>query len=150
MGRRRWLGPALVLAVTALAVAGAAPGAGTKSKVPGLQFLGQAIVPTGTQFDNTVVGGLSSIAYDGARGVFYTISDDQANVRYYTLRLAIADGQLSSGDVQFTKVTTLRGADGQPFATATVDPEGLTYTKDGTLVITSEGFANRLIDPWVR
>ena len=30
----------------------------------GLTFLGQAIIPTGTTFDGTVVGGLSSITYD--------------------------------------------------------------------------------------
>ena len=47
-------------------------------------------------------------------------------------------------------MTTLRDATGQPFAPLSLDPEGLALTKDGTLVITSEGFANRLIDPWVR
>ena len=31
-----------------------------------------------------------------------------------------------------------------------LDPEGLALTKRNTLVITSEGFATRLIDPWVR
>ena len=142
----------IVFALLALVatIAGATPGAHGKSKVPGLEFLGQAIVPTGTTFEGTVVGGLSSIAYDAKRGVFYTLSDDQSNVRFYTLRLSIGDGRLTNGEVQFTAVTPLRGADGQPFAAQTVDPEGLAYTKDGTLVITSEGFANRLIDPWVR
>ena len=36
---------------------------------------------------------------------------------------------------------------GQPFASFSVDPEGLALTRDDTLVITSEGFATRLIDP---
>jgi hypothetical protein len=36
----------------------------------GLEFLGQQIIPTGTQFAGTEVGGLSSITYDAARGVF--------------------------------------------------------------------------------
>jgi len=139
------------LAATALAVAGATPTASAKSKVPGLQFLGQAIVPTGTQFAGTTVGGLSSITYDARRGVYYTISDDQANVRYYTVGLDVGDGQLTNGDVHFLGVTSFKGPDGQPFATGTVDPEGLAYVaKDGTLVATSEGFSNRLIDPWVR
>jgi 3-phytase len=52
--------------------------------------------------------------------------------------------------VQIVGVTSLRDATGQPFAPLSVDPEGLTLTKHGTLVITSEGFATRLIDPWVR
>ena len=152
-GRRIQALAAAVLVALAVAVGGSAPApaASGKSKVPGLEFLGQAIVPTGTSFMGTTVGGLSSIAYDARRGVYYTLSDDQANVRFYTLRLAIADGALSAGDVTFTGVTLLRGADGQPFATGTVDPEGLSYiAKDGTLVITSEGFATSKIDPWVR
>ena len=57
---------------------------------------------------------------------------------------------LASGDVQFTGVTTFKGADGQPFAPMTVEPEGLVLTKAGTLVATSEGFPNRFIDPWLR
>ena len=145
---RRWT--ALALAALAVAVAGSAGPAGAKSKVPGLQFLGQAIVPTGTQFQGTSVGGLSSISYDARRGVYYVLSDDQVGVRFYTARLDVSDGQLATGDVAFTAVTTLKGEDGQPFAPQSLDPEGLVLTKAGQLVITSEGFANRLIDPWVR
>ena len=51
-----------------------------------LRFLGQQIIPTGTRFQDTEVGGLSSIAYDKRRHVFYALSDDQTNVRFYTLR----------------------------------------------------------------
>jgi hypothetical protein len=40
-------------------------------KPPGLQFLGHAIVPTGTGFTGTTVGGLSSIVYD-PHGQLYT------------------------------------------------------------------------------
>jgi hypothetical protein len=112
-----------------------------------LRFLGQQIIPTGTQFQGTQFGGLSSIAYDKRRHVFYALSDDQTNVRFYTLRVAVSAGAPA---VQILAVTSLRDATGQPFAPLSVDPEGLTLTKRGTLVITSEGFANRLIDPWVR
>ena len=44
-----------------------------------LEFLGQQIFPTATQFQGTTFGGLSSIAYDERRGVFYVISDDQVD-----------------------------------------------------------------------
>ncbi len=131
---RRWT--ALALAALIVTVAGATTPAGAKSKVPGLEFLGQAIVPTGTQFMGTTVGGLSSMAYDARRGVYYAISDDQVNVRYYTLRIDVADGRLDAGDVTFTGVTTFKGPDGQPFAPQTVDPEGLGLTKRGTLIAT--------------
>ena len=87
------------------------------------------------------------MAYDERRGVFYAFSDDPGNVRFYTLRIGVSAGVPA---VQILAVTTIRDASGQPFATATVDPEGLALTKDDTLVLTSEGFSNRLIDPWVR
>jgi hypothetical protein len=112
-----------------------------------LRFLGQQIIPTATQFHGTQFGGLSGFAYDRHRGVFYALSDDQTNVRFYTLRIDVSAGVPA---VQILAVTSLRDASGQPFAPLSVDPEGLTLTKYDTLVITSEGFANRLIDPWVR
>src|SRR5437764_2226397 len=151
--RQIWLAIALVLTAAALTGAGSSPAASEKSKVPGLEFLGQAIVPTGTQFEGTEVGGLSSITYDAGRGVYYSISDDPSQLspaRFYTLRLDVSDGNLSNGDVDFLDVTTLKGPDGQPFPPLSLDPEGLAYdAKDGTLIATSEGFSNRLIDPWV-
>jgi hypothetical protein len=111
---RRWTAraAALALVAAALVAGGSATTAGAKSKVPGLQFLGQAIVPTGTTFAGTTVGGLSSIAFDAKRGVYYAISDDQVGVRFYTLRLDLSDGRLASGDVQFAAVTTFKGPDG--------------------------------------
>jgi len=112
-----------------------------------LEFLGQQIIPTATQFEGTPFGGLSGLAYDERRGVFYAFSDDQINVRFYTLRIGVSSGAPA---VQILDVTTLRDASGQPFAASSADPEGLALTKDDTLVLTSEGFANRLIDPWVR
>jgi 3-phytase len=112
-----------------------------------LEFLEQQIFPTATFFEGTQFGGLSSITYDHRRKVWYAISDDQVNARFYTLRLGVKQGRLG---VEIAAVTTLRDAAGVPFAAASLDPEGLTLTDKGTLVITSEGFAARLIDPWVR
>jgi 3-phytase len=120
---------------------------------PTLQFLGEEILPTGLQFEGTDVGGLSSIAYDAARDRYYVISDDQSVLdpaRYYTFDLDVADGTLDPGDVVITDVTTLLDGAGLPFAAASFDPEGLAFTKDDELVVTSEGIANLLIPPWVR
>jgi hypothetical protein len=146
-----WVALAVVLA--AFVAAGAQAAAGVGSKAPVLEFLGQTIVPTGTTFAGTTVGGLSSITYDSDRGAFYVLSDDQSQfqpARFYTLRLDIGDGELEAGDVHFDAVTTLKGPDGQPYAPFSLDPEGLTLTKDDELVVTSEGFATRQIAPWVR
>jgi hypothetical protein len=139
---------AAVAAIVLLSLsAGSAAAKGPKS---GLDFLGQAIVPTGTQFSGTTVGGLSSITYDARRGVFYTVADDPADVRYYTVGLDLADGRLSNGDVHFQAVTRLLAPGGVPYAASTIDPEGLALTKDRELIFTSEGIANTLVDPFVR
>ena len=135
-------------------LAAAAPAFAGESHLD-LRFRGQAIVPTGTTFEGTTVGGLSSITYDAKRGVFYAISDDASStpsqpVRYYTVALDVRDGRLSDGDVRFKDVTTLLAPDGLPYAPFSLDPEGLALTKDRELIFTSEGIANSLIDPFVR
>src|SRR5436190_9374670 len=116
------------LAAAAIAVAATVvPGASANgSKPPGLQFLGQAIVPTGTTFAGTTIGGLSSITYDAGRGVFYSLSDDQSQfnpARFYTLHIDLSNGKLADGDVHFDGVTTLLAPDGLPYAPFSLDPE---------------------------
>jgi 3-phytase len=140
------------IAGAAVALAGQAA-ASDGSKPPSLQFLGQAIVPTGYTFAGTTVGGLSSITYDAARGVFYSLSDDQsqfAPARFYTLRVDVTHQPFGNGSVQFQGVTTLLAPDGQPYAPFSLDPEGLTLTKDDRLVVTSEGIATRNIPAFAR
>jgi hypothetical protein len=144
----------LVFALAALLVTAVLAPAATAKKGhkhgPKLEFRGQAIVPTGTTFEGTVVGGLSSIAYAG-HSTFYALSDDQANARFYKLRADIRDGRLTDGDITFKSVVTLKQPDGTPYPTASLDPEGFTLTKHNRhAVVTSEGFAARLIAPWIR
>ena len=45
-------------------------------QVGDIEFIGQDILPTGTIFQNTEVGGLSGITYDAKNDVYYGISDD--------------------------------------------------------------------------
>jgi hypothetical protein len=142
----------LAAVVVALAAVLAAP-AVASGHSPDLEFLGQAIVPTGTMFDGTTVGGLSSITYDSRRDAFYAVSDDQGQfqpARFYTVGLDIRDGRLADSDVRFDDVTTLLAPDGQPYAPFSLDPEGLVLTKDRRLILTSEGLPNNLVDPFVR
>jgi 3-phytase len=123
-----------------------------------LEFLGGTTIPAGATFGDTVVGGLSSLAYDPARDVYYALSDDQGPgftptstpTRFYTLTIDLGDGSLDAGDVTVLATTTLRGPDGQPFPGQSLDPEGLALTPQDTLVITSEGIATRGIAPFVR
>lgn len=138
---------AAMCSLAALLATGASAAPPAQGQTPALQFLGQQIFPTATQFQGTTFGGLSGLAYDERRGVFYALSDDQVGVRFYTLRVGVASG---APQVEIDGVTTLGDAAGQPFASFSVDPEGLAVTKDGTLVVTSEGFAASRVDPWVR
>ena len=118
------------------------------------ELIGTVNIPTGTQFEDTEVGGLSSIAYDSKRGVYYAISDDQGTidpVRYYTLEIDVSDGQLDPGDVRFLDVTTILDASGAPYTPTSLDPEGLTLAHEGSLYFSSEGFATRTppVNPFI-
>ena len=151
VGARRLLS---LLAVVLGAVVFACPAAAVdpQARTPGLEFLGQAIIPTGTTFAGTQVGGLSSITYDADRGVYYVLSDDRSQInpaRFYTFRIDL-DGAFDASDLHIAGVTTLQAPGGGPYPIFSLDPEGLVLTKDGQLVLTSEGDTARLIPPFVR
>lgn len=119
--------------------------------ITGLDFLGEVTFPTAAMFEDTEIGGLSGITYDPGRGVFYAISDDRSQIdpaRFYTLAIDLGDGDLAAGDVTFLDATTLLDANGQPFAAASLDPEGIALTGAG-LFISSEGDATNLVAPFV-
>ena len=131
-----------------------AKGKDTQITVASYELIGTVNIPTGTQFEATEVGGLSSITYDTARDVYYAISDDQGTidpVRYYTLDIDVSDGQLDAGDITILDVTTILDASGAPYAPGSLDPEGLTLAHGGQLYFSSEGFANRTppVDPFI-
>jgi len=122
--------------------------------VASYELIGTTSIPTGTQFESTEIGGLSSITYDPNRSVYYAISDDQGTidpVRYYTLSIDVSDGQLDAGDITLLDVTTMLDASGMRYAPASLDPEGLVLTHEGSLYFTSEGFATRVppVDPFI-
>ena len=143
----------LAAVVAALAVVVAPAGAvSPQAHRPGLQFIGQAIFPTGTTFAGTQVGGLSSITYDPQRNVYYVLSDDQSQInpaRFYTVGIDVGQS-FDAGDVHFDAVTTLQQPGGGPYPPGGLDPEGLALTKDRQLILTSEGNTNTLLAPFVR
>jgi hypothetical protein len=142
----------MFMALTLLAVAAfsarrvAANAKDNKVTLASYELIGTLNIPTGTQFEDTEIGGLSSLAYDANRGVYYALSDDQGTidpVRYYTLDIDVSDGQLDPGDVTFLEVTQLLDASGAPIAPGSIDPEGFALAHQGQLYFSSEGFANR-------
>ena len=140
-------------AFAALALLVAPAGAvSPRAHQPSLQFIGQAIVPTGTTFAGTTIGGLSSITYDPKLNVYYTLSDDQSQInpaRFYTVGIDVGPS-FGSSNVHFQAVTTLQKPGGGPYPTGGLDPEGLVLDKDRQLILTSEGNTNTLLAPFVR
>ena len=67
---RTWIGLTATMAGAALLItptaATSAPPVGDARTVVDVEFLGEVVVPTGTIFDGTEIGGLSSITYDAA------------------------------------------------------------------------------------
>jgi hypothetical protein len=145
----------VILAATGFGVQSAtAKAKDEKVTLASYELIGTLNIPTGTQFEGTEIGGLSSIAYDSKRGVYYSISDDQGTidpVRYYTLAIDVSDGQLDPGDITFLEVTTILDASGAPYAPTSLDPEGLALAHEGSLYFTSEGFAARTppVNPFI-
>ena len=143
----------LAALVSSLVVAATPAGADSAlAHQPSLQFLGQAIVPTGTTFAGTTIGGLSSITYDADRNVYYVLSDDQSQInpaRFYTVSVDVGPG-FDASDVHFDAVTTLQQPGGGQYPTGGLDPEGLALTKDHELILTSEGNTTSLLAPFVR
>jgi hypothetical protein len=145
---------ALLVALVAAAVVAVSPAGAVSPQAhqPSLQFIGQAIIPTGTTFAGTTIGGLSSITYDASQNVYYVLSDDQSQInpaRFYTVGIDVGPS-FGAGDVHFDAVTTLQRPGGGPYPTGGLDPEGLALTKDRELVLTSEGNTNTLLAPFVR
>ena len=149
----------LIVSLVLLAIGSGVQTAAAKAKdtqvtVAGWELIGTVNIPTGTQFEDTEVGGLSSITYDPARSVYYAISDDQGTidpVRYYTLGIDVSDGQLDPGDINFLDVTFILDPSGSPYAPASLDPEGLVLAHEGQLYFSSEGFAARTppVNPFI-
>lgn len=126
------------------------PAAGAESSAGQIELVGRLVV------DRSEVpadlGGLSGIAYDRRRDLYYVISDDRsehAPARFYTLRLDFSDGSLDADDFAIVATVALEDARGRPFAAGSLDPEGIALAGDGTLYIASEGNAAAGVEPFV-
>jgi hypothetical protein len=147
----------LLITVLALFMTAATPNAAQSpacmdiQTVTDIEALGTVTMPTGTMFADTEVGGLSGIAYDASRDVYYAMSDDRSNARFYTVSIDLSDGSLDEGDVTLEDVTFITGPGGAPFPDGSLDPEDIDLPRPGFLYISSEGDvdASPPIDPFV-
>lgn len=119
------------------------PPHGEQMSVAGIEALGMVTYPTGYTFAGTEVGGLSGLAYDAARDLYYVISDDKGDdggpPRFYTLAIDVGDGSLDDGDVTFVDVTFLRERGKQLFPVGAADAESIVLPRPGQLFISTEG-----------
>jgi hypothetical protein len=152
--RRLLLGASLATAAGALALPALRARAAADAAGSRLRLLAHGSLRSGTEFQGTLVGGLSGLAYDAATRLWYALSDDRsrhAPARCYVLRLpSLATSQPLRPE--WVDVITLRRPDGQPFARQQVDPEALALRPSATggpptLLWTSEGNIRARIPP---
>jgi len=149
--------PLMILAVLALFLTAASPAylqpktCTNAQTVVSVESLGLVTFSTGYEFADTEVGGLSGIAYDAHRGVYYALADERTDAHYYTVDIDLSDGSLDPGDVNFQGVTFLTDKNGSDFAPGSLDPEDIDLPRPGFLFIASEGDADATppIDPFV-
>lgn len=154
---RFYRSPLLILTILALFLTAASPSDRQSTACTDIQTvteidpLGVVTFPTGTMFADTEVGGLSGIAFDASRDVYYAMSDDRSNARFYTVTIDLSDSSLDDGDVAFQDVTFLTGPGGSSIAEGSLDPEDIDLPRPGFLYISSEGDvdASPPIDPFV-
>jgi len=133
----------------------------TPDTIASLRLIGEQRLPWRMRFESTLVGGLSGIDYDAARGDWVMICDDRSEhnpARYYRARLDY--DQQSFTSVQLTGVTTLLQADGTPYPSkndfarlggAVADLETLRVDpRDGAIWYGSEGDVSLALNPFVR
>ena len=159
------------LAAASLLLLTASAGAQTPAAIPALartpdtiaslRLIGEQRLPWRMRFEGTLVGGLSGIDYDAARGDWVMICDDRSEhnpARYYRARLDYDQQAFTS--VQLTGVTTLLQADGTPYPSkndfarlggAVADLETLRVDpRDGAIWYGSEGDVSLALNPFVR
>jgi hypothetical protein len=133
-------------------------GAQTSMTQPGpLRLLGQFSFESRRTYSDpllgdTTIGGLSGIAYDAKRGVYYAVSDDRGELqapRFYTLQIDVGPDGIA--DVRVVNVTVLDSDAStpgiQPYERGESDFEDLQLLADDTLIISSERDRNNV--PWL-
>ncbi len=119
-----------------------------------LEFLGEVVLPK-NRIDGVPLGGISGITYDRRSDRFFAVSDDRSDfgpARFYKLKLNIDGTNPQSpklGSVDIEKVVTVTTPDGKPYATGTLDLEGIAMSPRQSVYISSEGVTVQGIAPFI-
>jgi hypothetical protein len=118
-----------------------------------LRLLGQYSFESKRMFQETTVGGLSGLAFDAKRGVYYAVCDDRGESqapRYYTLQIDLDPSGVKEvrivGVTFFDSDAATPGI--QPYERNDSDLEDIQLLSDDTLLVSSE--RDRDGKPWVR
>jgi len=110
------------------------------------EFAGLVEIASGTEFEGTVLGGLSGLVYDPLGQTWFAVSDDRgtetSSPRVYELAIDLSDGTLDEGDVTILDVITLTDEAGETLNALNPDPEGIAILPSGNFLIASERDAN--------
>lgn len=163
LARRMRLAPLALVSAWLLAACTPMPALRTPAlTVSQLRLIGEQRLPLRQQFEGTMVGGLSGIDYDAARGDWVLISDDRSEhnpARFYRARLDYDALQFKAAVI--TSVTTLRQPDGSAYPSkeafearrvgVVADLEALRVDpRDGSIWYGSEGDISLGLKPFVR
>jgi hypothetical protein len=118
-----------------------------------IDFINEYKLPK-QKFENTPVGGLSGLAYDRFKDIFYAVSDDRsefAPARFYALKLKFSPKkeQPNLEQVEIIGVDFLKDKTGSTYPNGEIDPEGIALTGDRTVLISSEGVTTKSIPPFI-
>ncbi|MFC6268230.1 esterase-like activity of phytase family protein [Frigoriflavimonas asaccharolytica] len=118
-----------------------------RTSTPTLSFLDVYEIPFETSFQQTKVGGLSGIDYEGKNDKYFIISDDRAEenkARVYEASIILKENKIDN--VSFQKVIYLKNENQEYFINRNIDPlksadpEDLRYNpKTKTITWSSEG-----------
>ena len=101
-----------------------------------IDLIGSYTLPK-QSFESEPIGGISAIAYDIRRDRLYALSDNRDRPRFYTFT---ATGLVTDApELTVESVTYLKDAQGNPYPSGSLDPEGMALTPRATLLISSEG-----------
>ncbi|GAB3339438.1 esterase-like activity of phytase family protein [Marivirga atlantica] len=105
-----------------------------------VKFIDKYVIGDSSIVDNTILGGLSSIDYDG-NAFWYFISDDRSeynDARYYRARIDYTDKGIDT--VIIGKTVFLKNDSGFNYREHSLDPEAIRFHQNRkTLIYTSEG-----------
>lgn len=119
-----------------------------------LEYLDQYEIPK-VKFQDTVVGGLSAIAYDRNLDRFYVLSDDRGRIspaRFYTFDLDLSqtdNGQIKIDRFEPESLTLIQDKQGNNYPEEQIDPEAIALSPRNSIFISSEGNTARNIQPFI-